>query len=211
MLEGCNTEDDSVFDRQFPRWIRTKSAIHFTPVAVARHAARLLAPTGGMKILDVGAGVGKFCIVAAGEVPTGTFVGVELRPHLSRIAERMARRLSISNVRFLRGDALDLDWLQYDAFYFYNPFGEQMHETAFILDRTLDLDPSRFVHYVNAVRERLRVARIGTRVVTYHGFGASPPHGYQLDESVVIGSDRLELWVKTRERTVDDAALDQAA
>ena len=211
LFEGCNTEDDSAFDRLLPPWVRTKSSIHFTPVTVARYAARMLAPNGGTKILDVGAGPGKFCIVAASEVPTGTFVGIEVRPHLSRFAKRMAQRLSIPNVQFLRGDAVDLDWSHFDAFYFYNPFGEQIHESAFILDRTIDLDPSKFAHYVRVVRERLHAARVGTRVVTYHGFGASPPHGYQLFDSHEIGSDRLELWVKTRERTIEDALFEEGA
>lgn len=191
-------DEDSEFDDHFPRQLQVKSSMHFTPIAVARCAARLLAPVPGMRVLDVGAGPGKFCVVAAREVPSGTFVGIELRPHLVRIAKRLARQLSISNVQFLAGDAFDLDWSQFDAFYFYNPFAEQMHETPFLLDRTLDMDPSKFLHYVDAVCERLRTARIGTRIVTYHGFGASPPTGYDLVETHKVGSDHLQLWIKTR-------------
>jgi SAM-dependent methyltransferase len=197
-------DEDDLFDHQLPRRIQMKSSIHFTPVAVARYAARLLAPRPGMRVLDVGAGPGKFCVVAAHEVPSCTFVGVELRPHLVRLAKKLAMRLGVENVAFLEGDALDLDWSDYDAFYFYNPFAEQLHDTTFVLDRTLSFEPSKFLEYVCGVRQRLASARTGTRIVTYHSFGAPAPFGYDLVASHPIGTDCLELWIKTRDvRTAD--------
>ncbi len=199
---------DDAFDRRLPRRMQVKSSIHFTPIAVARHAARWLAPHPGMRVLDVGAGPGKFCLVAAGEVPDGMFVGVELRPHLVRAARKLAKQLAVPNVAFIDGDALDLDWTEYDSFYFYNPFAEQMFETAFVLDRTLDLDPSKFIQYVMAVRGRLEAAKIGTRVVTYHGLGAPLPECFDLVENHAIGTDSLDLWIKQRALCTSDADLD---
>lgn len=190
-------DEDQIFDHQLPRRVRMKSAIHFTPVAVVRCAARLLAPRPGMRVLDVGSGPGKFCVVAARERPEATFVGVELRPHLVVMARRLAARVGVANVSFLQADAMDVDWSTYDAFYFYNPFAEQLRD-AFVLDRSLTFNPSRFVEYVTGVRRRLSAAALGTRVVTYHSFGAAVPPGYDLVEGHEIGTDRLELWVKTR-------------
>ncbi len=189
---------DVAFDLELPRRVQTKAAIHFTPVAVARRAAQLLVDRAGMRVLDVGAGAGKFCLVAAREIPTCTFVGIELRPHLVHTARKLAQRLDVKNVEFLDGDALSLDWSTYDAFYFYNPFGERVHETEHVLDRTIDLDPWTFLPTVTAVGERLAAARLGTRLVTYHGFGAPPPHQYDLADSFPIATDRLELWIKQR-------------
>lgn len=193
-------DEDAIFDDQLPRAMQGKSAVHFTPVSVARHAARLLAPNPGMRVLDVGAGPGKFCVVAAAEVPTCTFVGVELRSHLVPAATRLAARMSLANVTFLAGDAFELDWSEYDAFYFYNPFAEQLGRKAFALDSKMELMPSKFLHYVTATRERLARARAGTRVVTYHSFGAPAPHGYDFVASHPAGSDRLELWIKAAPR-----------
>jgi SAM-dependent methyltransferase len=202
---ACDFDEDDVFDHQLPRRVQMKSSIHFTPVAVARYAARLLAPRAGMRVLDVGAGPGKFCVVAAREVPSCTFVGVELRPHLVRLARKVAMRLGVENATFLEGDALDLDWSEYDAFYFYNPFAEQLHEAAFVLDRTLSFEPSKFLDYVLGARQRLASAPPGTRVVTYHSFGAPAPFGYDLVERHPIGTDCLELWIKTRHVGAVDA------
>lgn len=200
---------DEAFDQELPLALQIKSSMHFTPIEVARQAAPLLAPRPGMTVLDVGAGAGKFCLAAALAVPTATFVGVELRGHLVRFATRLATQLQLPNVRFVHADALDLDWSQFDAFYLYNPFAEQLFEHVFVLDRSITLDPLNFVQYVTAVRLRLAQARVGTRVVTYHGFGAPPPRGYDLAHLEQAGSDRVELWIKTRAVSLEEAGEDE--
>lgn len=202
---------DESFDEQLPLALQLKSGTYFTPIDVAQHAARLLAPDPGMRVLDIGAGAGKFCLVAAREIPDVTFVGVELRGYLVRLANRLATELELANVQFVHGDALDLDWSEYDGFYLYNPFAEQLFEPCFWLDHTLDVDPENFLRYVTSVRQRLARASIGTRIVTYHGFGASAPLGYELARKELAGSDCLELWIKTRAVSIDEAAEDVAA
>jgi SAM-dependent methyltransferase len=195
--------DDAAFDDQLPAGLQVKASLHFTPVAVARHAARLLAPEPGMSVLDVGAGAGKFCITAALEVPRARFVGVEWRPHLVRLATRLARAWAASNTCFVHGDAFAVDWSAYDAFYLFNPFEEQLFEHALMLDRTIELEPTNYFRFAEAVRRRLAEARLGTRVVTYHGFGASPPAGYVLASTSPIGTDCVQLWIKTGVSTSD--------
>jgi SAM-dependent methyltransferase len=191
-------DEDDAFDCQLPRRLQMKSALHLTPAAIARQAARLLAPDPGMRVLDVGCGPGKFCVIAACEMPAATFVGVEIRPHLVKLARKLAGRLGVSNASFVAGDALQLDWADFDAFYFYNPFAEQLHDHSHLLDRRLELDPARFLDYVVGARERLAAARIGTRLVTYHGLGAPPPDGYDLVDTRFTGTEDLELWIKHR-------------
>lgn len=185
---------DEAFDRQLPEPLHDKAPRYFTPATVARKAARLLAPRPGMTVLDVGSGVGKFCIVAAQEVPTATFVGVEWRPQLIRIAMLLARQTATTNARFILADALDVDWSSYDSFYFFNPFAEHLFDPDEVLDTTIDLDPASFTRYVNEVRHRLGSAPIGTRVATYHGFGGVRPAGY---DRVGRDDSLLELWIKT--------------
>ncbi len=188
--------DDSAFDQRLPLQLQVQASTHFTPVDVARYAARLLAPTPGMSVLDVGAGAGKFCIAAALAVPDCEFVGVEWRPHLVELATALARELGVTNARFVCGDALELDWSTFDSFYLYNPFAEQLFEPVFALDRTIDFDPETFAACVTGTRCKLARARVGTRVVTYHGFGALPPLGYEASSEDPIGCERLDLWVK---------------
>ena len=190
-------DDDLSFDTRLPLPLQDKAEAHFTPVDIARRAAHLVAPRAGMTVLDVGSGVGKFCLVAARALPLAQFVGVEWRPHLVRIARQLADQARLSNVRFEEANALDLDWSSYAAFYLYNPFAEHLFERPCTLDDTIEFDPVDYAAYAEAVRDRLAGTRLGTRVVTYHGFGASPPDGFTLESVERIGTDRLELWVRT--------------
>ncbi len=186
---------DESFDARIPpRW-RDRSITYFTPVGVARRAARLLVDRPGRCVLDVGAGIGKFCIVGAAAMPDGVFVGIERGGALVRAADRIAAELGVRNVAFVHGDATEIDWSAFDSFYFYNPFAEHLCDLA-PLDDALVLDPEYFLFYVRFVRSRLAVAKAGTRVVTYHGFGGDPPPGYTCRACEFIGTDRLELWVK---------------
>lgn len=194
-------DEDDVFDRLLPPEIQIKSSVHFTPVAVARRAAHLLAPMPGMRILDIGAGPGKFCVVAAREAPASIFVGVEVHAGFVAIARELAARVGTPNASFIEGNAMDVEWSNYDAFYFYNPFAEYLHQTIPRVDRMSPADPSLFVAYVTGARQRLAAARAGTRVVTYHTFGAPAPFGYELTETHPIGTDRLDLWIKREHST----------
>ena len=56
---------DEVFDQLYPRISRFRSSVHWTPVEVAIRVAELLDGAPGGQILDVGAGVGKACIIGA--------------------------------------------------------------------------------------------------------------------------------------------------
>jgi hypothetical protein len=203
---------DARFDQLLPADLQALSRAHFTPVAVARRAADLLVSRAGDCVLDVGAGIGKFCLVAAAHATGGVFIGVEQRPRLVSIASELARQLEIPNVAFSGANAIEIDWSSFDAFYFYNPFVEHYATGMTPLDDTIERGPAHLFFYVRFVRQRLAEARIGTRVVTYHGFGAAPPSGYVRTADERIGSGRLALWVKThaspRGRS-DDDTLDE--
>ena len=50
---------DALIDDLYPEGVAQHSKVHFTPVAVARCAVALLAPTPEHRVLDLGAGAGK--------------------------------------------------------------------------------------------------------------------------------------------------------
>jgi SAM-dependent methyltransferase len=195
-ISHFDISNDMAFDDLLPVRLQVQSTFHFTPVAVAQRAAVMLAPDARMKVLDVGSGIGKFCIAAALVVPHAEFVGVEFRPHLVSLANELARASGVRNAHFIHSDAFALDWSVYDAFYLFNPFAEQQLGTFFALDRTIDLNPSNYDVYVAGVHQRLARARVGTRVVTYQGYGAPLPLGYELADEDETEPARLELWIK---------------
>ena len=121
---------DHAFDRLYPAPLRTMSRVHWTPLAVARRAVELLAPLAGERMLDVGAGVGKVCLVGALRSPAH-WTGLELRPALIRAAEQAARALGVAErTSFFATDMATFDWTGYDGVYLYNPFGEFLMPAA---------------------------------------------------------------------------------
>lgn len=181
-----------------PADLQVKATMHFTPSAVARHVAKLLAPDPGTRVLDVGSGAGMFCVAGALAAPWAQFFGVEWRSRLVTVAAGLAERFQLSNAHFIHADALALDWSAYDAFYFFNPFAEHVLESPFVIDRSVALAPGSYIHYIAGVQDRLAALPLGTRVATYHGFGGELPPGYLLVTEEVLGTDRVELWIRSR-------------
>jgi SAM-dependent methyltransferase len=183
---------DGDWDRVYSRQYRSLSPAHWTPVSVARRAAVMLSRGPNTRILDVGAGVGKFCMVAALTAP-GIFVGVERRGEMVDVARSLACRARVSDVRFVHGHAEQLDWSNFDGFYLYNPFGE-LRWTDDVEGPTLSVERGEYERLVSLVADRLSETREGTRVVTFHGFGGVMPPCFRLVLREHHGSDSLECW-----------------
>ena len=189
---------DAELDEVYPPSVRRVSPWFWTPIAVAVRAAELLVTRSSTRVLDIGSGAGKFCIVGA--ATTGAwFTGIEHREHLVHTARVAAWRLGVGRARFLHGtpDAVDIE--SFDAVYFFNPFEENLWDDGDRLDDTVTLSEERFVADLAQTMELLSAARTGTRVVTYHGFGGEMPRGFVRAVSEHHHTGYLELWVKTCE------------
>ncbi len=64
-LKAGASPSDKTFDGVYPKSLQAISAGHFLPVAVAVRAAHLFEEANVQKVLDVGSGVGKFCVIGA--------------------------------------------------------------------------------------------------------------------------------------------------
>jgi SAM-dependent methyltransferase len=188
--------DDAAFDVLFPDHVRAVSGVYWTPLRVATLAAECFDEQGAARVLDVGSGPGKFCLVAAAAEPNLVFTGVEQRPHLVEVARRAARRLRLDNANFLVGDATTVDWSGFDGFYFFNPFAENTFDAPRQFDATVTLTAERRAADVDVVERALIAARVGATVATYHGFGGRIPLSFRLASSRRCGTDWLNVWVK---------------
>ena len=200
-----NRSDDALFDAMYPERIRLVSRRFWTPIAVAQRAAELLRSAGARRVLDVGAGVGKFVLAAARAAPELDFVGVEQRAHLVEVARRARRTLGIANAHFHVAEATAVSWRGFDAFYFFNPLAENLFDEEDRLDNRVELSHERFARDVLRVECTLRRAPLGTLVATYHGSSGRIPSCYEALASESAGSDRLRLWRKYREK--DDGSF----
>jgi SAM-dependent methyltransferase len=192
-LRGGELVPDPTFDEVFPEAVRTLSHVHWTPVEVAFRAARLLAPTRSSRIIDVGAGAGKFCLVAA--AATGADVqGVERDPYLASVAREAARRMGLAiDVRDGSFEAEDPS--TFDGIYLFNPFTESVSLPDSSGPQAHD--PRRARSDVSRAESFLRNARVGARVATFCGFGGTMPKRYELMLRERRGDGILEVWTKT--------------
>jgi SAM-dependent methyltransferase len=188
---------DADFDGVYPREIRAVSSQFWTPCAIARRAAELLVVDRSTHVLDVGSGVGKLCIVGA--AATGArFTGIEHREALVQVARRAAETYGVAGARFIAAPMQEIAWTPFDAFYLFNPFAENSFEVGEHLDTTVELSRARFFRDIAFVEEMLTRAPVGARVLTYHGFGGAMPNTFEPVLRERIGTDALELWLKTR-------------
>jgi hypothetical protein len=194
-VQGDRPVADHKFDDLFPEWTRAASDVHWSPITVARRAAELLVEKPGDRVLDVGSGVGKLCIVGALTTP-GTFVGVEQRGSLVAVARNIVRRHRIPRCTFVHANMTEVDWSTFDAFYLYNPFEENLSLGRHIIDETVERSVTAYREYVSFVETQLVAARPGTRLVTFHGFGGRMPPRWTRRRRERRGSGKLDIWVK---------------
>jgi hypothetical protein len=191
---------DAALDRLYPDDIRKLSSRFWTPVSVCRLAARLLTAAGPTRVLDVGAGVGRFCLVGALSCEEGTFVGIEHRQHLVDAGRAVLAAAGVTRAELLQGTLDDIDIERYGGLYFYNPFEENLLPAeGWHIDESVTLSEDRFRKDVAQMEALLAAARPGMRVVTYQGFGGTMPSNYRLVHDGVPGSPYLRLWVKGEE------------
>jgi SAM-dependent methyltransferase len=200
-LDEARADDgdpDAEFDAAYPPAIRAVSSCFWSPVRVALRAAELLVTSRASRVLDVGSGVGKFCIVGA--AATGaTFMGVEHRPRFVSVAERVAEAFGVTSAHFQCATFSTVDLEDFDGVYLFNPFEENLWGPVERLDETVPLSRERFARDTVRAERLLASARVGTRVVTYYGFGSVVPPGFRLALRERQRSGHLELWVKTED------------
>jgi predicted RNA methylase len=189
---------DAEFDALYATEWQLPSSRYWTPVDVALRAAEWLTAGGARRVLDVGAGAGKVCLIGA-LASEAHFFGIEQRPRLVGAAREAARRLGVCNrATFLEGDVSDVELASYDALYCFNPFGENLYSDAERLDGTVELSEGRYHRDLERVERALEERPLGARLVTYHGYGGRIPDTFELLHLENRGTDVLRAWVKAR-------------
>jgi SAM-dependent methyltransferase len=188
----CSDRD---FDRLYPSSIQELGGEHWTPLAIARKAVQFLVCENGVRILDVGSGVGKFCLAAAYYRPSALYTGIEQRKNLVLCAEDARRKLQLKNINFIHGNFTMLDLRYYDHFYFYNAFYENLIGTEKI-DYSIAYSNELYYYYTQYLRWQLQRLPRGTRLTTFHSTEDEIPSSYHLAGSEIQGL--LKFWIKTK-------------
>jgi hypothetical protein len=183
---------EETFSQLLPEYLQKASRLYFTPIHIAKTATQWLTEDGKKRILDIGAGVGKFCIVGA-KYSNSQFYGIEYRPSLAKLANELIVHYEIDNATVLHNDVVDVDFSNYDAFYLYNPFYENLISSK-RLNSEVELSGPLYRHYLAYTERELSKTIPGTRLVTFHGNDFEIPDSFKKIRETVDGS--LKLWIK---------------
>ena len=163
-----------------------------------KRASEWLDSLGIRRVVDIGAGAGKFCV--AGALFSGCrFIGLEHRPSRVESARTLARLFGVDDrVGFVCGALGQGPTPAGDAYYLFNPFddapGDMDEEEAAVRRRTAQHEPA-----VAIAEALLRRAPRGTCVLTYNGFGGRVPESYRLICIDLAFTGGLRLWRKEHE------------
>lgn len=93
-----------------------------TPYTYIRKFLRVLGPTEGMKIYDLGAGYGRVVVYGAITHPRVDFYGIEIVPNRAKQAQNSIERFGLENAEIIQANVLDQPLSDGDIFFLFNPF-----------------------------------------------------------------------------------------
>ncbi|MDP2387613.1 MAG: methyltransferase domain-containing protein [Bacteroidota bacterium] len=180
------------FKALLPGYLKKASKQFFTPISIGQIAAQWLTEDKNKSVLDIGAGVGKFCITGA-KYNNSFYFGIEYRKSLVTIANNIISTYELTNTTVLHGNIVEIDFMNFDAFYLFNPFYENLSFDN-RLNNEVELNGSRYGYYLKHTENQLDKTKSGTRLVTYHGNNFEIPESFKRIKQTEDGS--LKLWIK---------------
>ena len=184
--------DDTEFDGLCPKHFQLLSLKYFTPLSIARKAAEFLS-LPNTRVLDIGSGAGKFCLTAGYHFQKTSFYGVEQRHELYHLAESIKRYIDLPNVNFIYGNVTQINFKEFDHFYFYNAFHENIDQ-MYQIDNTIELSEGLYNYYTQYLHMALSAKPTGTRLVTFQSLEQEIPPDYRLAD--VSNDTLLKMWIK---------------
>jgi SAM-dependent methyltransferase len=186
------SERDADFDTKLAPHYKEISKIHWTPLTIIEEVSSWLNQYSSTNLLDIGSGVGKFCLLAA-QQSTTQFTGVELREELHTQAIEMQQKMNLSNVQFIRSDIIHIPFEPYDAIYYYHPFCEHLCEADWI-KKDQEFSEEQFEQYESFIINQLKNSKTGTLFISYCASRIEMPIDFILEDMKFDGV--LQLWIK---------------
>ena len=121
------------------------------------------------------------------------FYGVEQRSELVYQAEEAKGYTQLTNVDFIHANITQVNFKEFDHFYFYNSFHENI-DPDHQIDDTIELSEGLYAYYTQYLFKALDGKPSGTRLVTFHISGQEVPAGYKMSGFACDGL--MKMWIK---------------
>ncbi len=186
------TVDDRYFNALTSVEFINHDKIHWSNFSVIEESISFLKKNNVKTILDIGSGIGKFCILGT-MLSNIQFSGVEIRKNLHDEAQRIKQQNNLSGIHFINDDIKNIDFSPFDAFYYYNPFCEHI-ATKDIIDNQIDLTEEKYYQYENFILQEMEKMIVGTIVILHNAKAFILSKNYRLID--VLENGELTFWVK---------------
>jgi hypothetical protein len=197
LLGAQDWAPDRAIDNLMQDDLRTRSALHWTPRDVAVRAATWIDDLGIRTVIDIGSGVGKFCIAAALS-GKANYLGIEQRGRLVKESRRLVERFGLeARIRFIHGTLGSTHLPSAEAYYMYNPFGENLFGPECQIDGDVELSEERYQRDIRAAEHMLAGMPPGTFLITYNGFGGQVPPTFRRVRVARDLPNVLSVWEKS--------------
>ncbi|TGL04422.1 methyltransferase domain-containing protein [Leptospira bouyouniensis] len=171
---------DQIWDKFLPVKYQTLSPYQWTPISVVLSTWEYLREEKVSSVVDLGSGVGKFCLNLA-RVSEHQFpiLGIEDRKELFQIADSLREKWNFKKVKFEHGNFLKEFPYGYSHYYCFNPLYETM-KASHSIDGSKDKSAILFIQNLQLLKNHFLNCKIGTKIITYHGFGGSTLPGFKV-------------------------------
>lgn len=102
-------------------------------------------------------------------------------------------KLGLENVSLIHSNFTTLDFKEYDHFYFFNSFFENLSGAGKI-DESLEYSDQLYNYYNRYLFRQLDLKPAGTRLATYYSSGDEIPDSYHIVGTSM--NQQLKFWVK---------------
>jgi tRNA G46 methylase TrmB len=169
---------DELFDTLMPEALLPYSAQHFAGCYAIQLASDFLSVHPNCEILDIGSGIGKFCLMAALRHPKARFTGIEYRESFVQLSEQLRILFELNNVSFVCKNILSVSLHQFNGFFIFNPFHEHRNSSSRMTDFFDNAEQEH--NYVSHLKNELLACKSKTRLVTYYMDAKLIPDNFEL-------------------------------
>ncbi|MCW7503918.1 methyltransferase domain-containing protein [Leptospira paudalimensis] len=187
---------DEIWDSFLPNEYKVLSPYQWTPIEIIRFTWEYLKTDSVTSVMDLGSGVGKFCLNLV-QFSNRSFpvYGVEDRKGLVDVSETLRQKMKITGVTFTHSDFLVNFPYGHSHYYVFNPLYEMM-KGQHSIDFNKEKSAMFFIKNLQILKNHLSHCKKGTKLITYHGFGGSVLPGYKIVKQKKLEFGDWMVWEK---------------
>ncbi|TGM82143.1 methyltransferase domain-containing protein [Leptospira mtsangambouensis] len=191
-----DTMTDESWDAFLPLHLQKLSPFQWTPISVIERTWKYLFSDGVTSVVDLGSGVGKFCInLSLLSSESIEVIGLEDREELLSVSEAMKKLWGLSRVQFQKKNFLTHFPFGHSHYYCFNPLYETI-KGSHSIDLKKNKSANQFLKDLRTFKQNLFLLKPKSKLITFHGFGGSYLPGFRLVLNEEISGGEFQVWEK---------------